>query len=335
MLSQGFEVSSLPMVLVIFAALMWIMAPIIFCPQPTMSTLSQDLAELWSFAIATPDGSIRTNKFERNKTTEASLRIALNDPRSTLYEFWLADALLHKKAGSIRRLLSMLFELLKLVMTLSVIYGSMLDHFWDFTMLIIANFFLWDLWRALNRPTAITLIVMLAWYLMPFMIFPTVPRVNIVTVLIVYIQFLAFLKHLILAASWMRHRPDLDWPSMPEKDDNERKLKQAAFEKVLAYDMVVEYLYVNFLTHLLHMTAALVIVVIFLCTQSVCVAMDMIWGIHSYLMLNNNLLSTGFCAHRKGYEPGGGKKHPPSKRYQYLSSQIEEDEVLEKHTLIG
>jgi len=217
----------------------------------------------------------------------------------------------------------LLFELLKLVLTLSVIYGSMLDHFWDFTMIIIANFFLWDLWRALNRPTAITLIVMLLWYTMPVFIFPDVPRVNIVTVLVVYIQLLSVLKHIILSLCWFWLSPNLDWTGLPEKDENDRKIKQMAFEKVLSYDMVVEYLYVNFLTHLLHMTAAIVIVVLFFCTQSVCVVLDMIWGIHSYLMLNNNLLSTGFCAHRKGYEPGGGKKVPESARYKYLSGKTE------------
>lgn len=321
LLSLDFEVSALPMMMVMFAAMMWINSPIIFCPQPTLTTLIQDLGELWGFAISTPGGSIRTAKVEKNKTTEQSLRVALNDHRSSLYEFWLKDSLAHKSAGWQRRLSIVFYEIFKFILFFSVIYSSMIDSMWDFMLLVLVNFALWDAWRVLSRPTAITLLVMLMWILSPVLFFPDVALVSFLTLLIMTIQLLSCLKQIILFFSFCRFNPDMDWPSMPEATPEERAIKRQRASNVQAYDMVVEYLYVNFMTHLMHLFSAMVLLMMWFLVQSCCVLLDMVWGLHSWGMLNHHLRSDGCCHRRRGFEPGEGHRSAPSARYLKISGR--------------
>ena len=144
-------------------------APVIFCPQPTLATLSRDIGELWNFVIATPDWSVRTAKIEMNKTTEQSLRAAYGDMRSTLYEFWLKGISVHKRAGCLRRIMIIFYDIAKMLLFLSVIYASMIDYFWDFVAFFLLNCALWDTWRLLRRPTSALLVVLFVWILSPFM----------------------------------------------------------------------------------------------------------------------------------------------------------------------
>jgi hypothetical protein len=320
LLAQEFSVSSLPMIMVAFSATMWVVSPIIFCPQPTLVSLTRDLSELWAFIIATPDYSIRTAKFDKNKTTEQSLRADFKDQRATLFEFWLKHSLEHKKAGDARRVLIIFYESFKFVLVLSVVYSSMVDNLWDFILLVLVNFAFWDTWRLLSRPTFGLLIVILMWVLSPFLFFD-MPMINFWTFLILCIQFFSVVKELIFFACWKYFKPSLDWPSMPEATADQRAQKKLQADNARSYDMVVEYFYVNFLTHLAHLMSALVLLVLWFSFQFVCVFLDLLWGLHSWFMLNVHLRSTGCCARRKGFEPGEGRRSPSSARYLRLAGR--------------
>jgi len=324
LLAQQFESSSLPMLMICFTATMWINAPVLFCPQPTMETLTRDMGELWNFVIATPDWSIRTAKVDKNKTTEQGLRSEFRDMRATLFEFWLKTELEHKKAGIGRRILIIVYEVVKFMILLSVIYSSMIDNFWDFIVLVCLNWALWDTWRVLSRPTFWFLLVIILWMLSPFLWFD-MPWVNFFTFLILTIQFFSVLKQFILFICWLYFDPRLDWPSEKESTDAERTEKQKLAANAQSYDMVVEYLFVNLGTHLTHLFAGGILVMMWFAVQLVCVSLDMLWGIHSWYMLNVNLRSTGCCARRRGFEPSNGVKSEPSAKYLQLSGRTDDD----------
>jgi len=321
LLASEFGVSSLPMALIIFAAMMWINAPVMFCPQPTLVTLGRDTSELWNFIIATPAFSVRTAKLDKNKTTEQSLRSTLGDTRSTLYEFWLKDTLEHKKAGCLRRLLIIFYEFGKMGFFLSVMHSSMIDNFWDFAVLLLLNFALWDTWRLLRRPTFWLLMVLMVWILSPFLYFD-MPWINFFALVVLSIQFLSCNKQVILFLYWIYYSPDMDWPSMPEATKQERDQKKQKADASKNYDQVVEYLYVNFLSHFIHLMSGMILLGMWFCVQTVAVLADMLWGLHSWFLLNANLRSTGCCARRKGFEPVyEGKMARPSERYLKLSGK--------------
>merc|ERR1712137_465890 len=240
--------------------------------------------------------------------------------RATLFEFWLKESLEHKKAGCARRMLIIGYEGVKMMFFLSVVYSSMIDNFWDFVVIVFLNFALWDTWRLLNRPTFWLLMVIFMWLLSPFLIFD-MPWINFFSFIILLIQFFSCLKQVILFLCWLWYKPRLDWPSEPERDEQERQTKKGLADDARAYDMVVEYLYVNFLTHLTHLFAGLVILLMWLSVQLVCVMLDILWGLHSWGMLNHNLRSQGCCARRKGFEPGEGRRSPPSARYLKLAGR--------------
>jgi len=319
LLSFEFEVSSLPMFIILFTALMWINAPVFFCPQPTLVSLARDMSELWAFVIAVPDSSIRQSKVEKNKTTENMLRASFGDMRATLFEFWLKENLEHKKQGSGRRLTVIFYEFAKLWLFLSVIYSSMIDNFWDFIALFLFNWVLWDTWRLLSRPTFWLLLVIMIWILSPFLYFD-MPWINFFCFVILLIQTLSCVKQIILFFAWFYYNVDTDWPSMPEGTTEQRVRKAKVQANDREYDMVVEYLFVNFLTHLVHLLCGILLTMMWFCVQLVCVLADMLWGFHSWFILNGNLRSAGCCARRVGFEPNAGHRSPHSKRYLELSS---------------
>merc|ERR1711957_447045 len=118
---------------------------------------------------------------------------------------------------------------------------------------------------------------------------------------------------------WLK--PNMEWPSMNEKNTEDLKIKRQAERNVQVYDVVVEYMYVNFMTHLLHLFSALVILIMWFSVQSLCVMLDMIWGLHSWGMLNHHLRSDGCCHRRHGFEPGHGHRSAPSPRYLRLAGR--------------
>jgi len=89
---------------------------------------------------------------------------------------------------------------------------------------------------------------------------------------------------------------------MPDRTEHERNEKRAAQLRVIRYDAVVEYLFVDFQSHLQHLYCSAFILVCNLAVQSVLVLLEMCGGIHSYFLLNANL-GGAFGTKRRGYEP--------------------------------
>lgn len=250
---------------------------------------------------------MRQAKFGTNQTTEMSLHVDLKDTRASLYEFWLKVALEHKKEPYFRRVIGVLFEMIKLCLMVMVLYSAMLDRLWDFLLLFAAHWALMEVWRLLYRPTAITLIVLVMWLGLTPMLFPETSTINLLATFMVILQTLNLGRYTLQLLIWTLLWPNLDWMALPESCDAERKIKDASSRKVFRYDMFVEYLYVNILDHLVHLLYAIVVLLIFFMVQLVNSLLDIIWGLHSWGMLNANLQGDGMCARRTGFKPGSGK----------------------------
>jgi hypothetical protein len=321
LLTESHESASLPMIMAVHVTgLLWINAPILFCPQPTLSTLSTDLMGFWAYIISTPAGSIRMMVLNEEQGVEEALRVELKDPRATLYEFWLKHQLGHKKAHTFRRFLNFLTEAAILVFLLQIVFSSMLDNVWNYACLFCVHFLLFEVWRLTYRPTFIILIVMLMWFVVPAMFFPGTGWVNDLGILIILISLLNTFKSIILLVADCILRPDYQWKKLPKKTEAERRARTKARDRVTTYDMLVEYLYVNFGTHLLHLYAAIMILCFFLAFQSILVMLEGIYGLHSWIVLNDNLKATGFCQRRVGYEPPETNK-PPSSRFKLIMGE--------------
>jgi len=323
MLTENFEQSSLrpPMVILLLSATLWVIAPIIFCPQPTWMTIVEDMSEFWSFCIATPEWSIRTLKRKYNRTTESMLRVELEDPRSSLYELWLKDALAHKREHTWRRFLALFSEIGKLLLFLSVVYSSMVDNLHQIALLFAFHFVMMELWRLLYRPTAITLIVMLMWLTAPWFICADSSTINVITTIAVCYQMLNCGKEFGLLLGWFYYMPDSTWTKLPETTPEERARKEKVQRQTNNYDVLVEYFFVNFMEHLMLLFMALGVLILQFITQVCMVLLDMCWGIHSWMLLNGRLASKGFCAERTGYRPGeeaGITHREPSNRLRAL-----------------
>merc|ERR1711865_1085734 len=122
------------------------------------------------------------------------------------------------------------------------------------------------------------------------------PWINFFTSMVLMIQLLSCFKQFVLFFAWICYSPDMDWPSMPEASEAQRLSKHRAATAARNYDMVVEYLYVNCLTHLVHLLAGLLILMMWFSVQLVCIMADMLYGLHSWFILNANLRSSGLCA---------------------------------------
>ncbi|CAE7037246.1 CALS12 [Symbiodinium sp. CCMP2592] len=298
--AQGF--STLPMMVLLASAVMWLIAPILFCPQPTLASLGHDLSEFWQFAIAAPDWSVRTlSRQLGSKDTEEHLRTGLRDPRSTLYEFWLLKALEHKKFSCFQRVGFLLLEILCVVFLLSVVYSSLLDDIWLVILLYSIHYLLMEIWRLLYRPTVLTLLTTVMWLLVPVII--QMPLLNSFFLLLILVVTLQAVRSLVLLLVWGVLRPNLDWKKMPENSESERAAKQATARRVLQYDIAVEYLYVNLMGHQLHLYAAFAILLMNFAVQFVLVLLELLYGLHSWALLNPRLRSRRCCQTRRGYEP--------------------------------
>jgi len=298
--AQGF--STLPMMVLLASAVMWLIAPILFCPQPTLASLGHDLSEFWQFAIAAPDWSVRTLSQQLgSKDTEEHLRTGLRDPRSTLYEFWLLKALEHKKFSCFQRVGFLLLEILCVVFLLSVVYSSLLDDIWLVILLYSIHYLLMEIWRLLYRPTVLTLLTTVMWLLVPIII--QMPLLNSFFLLLILVVTLQAVRSLVLLLVWGVLRPNLDWKKMPENSESERAAKQATARRVLQYDIAVEYLYVNLMGHQLHLYAAFAILLMNFAVQFVLVLLELLYGLHSWALLNPRLRSRRCCQTRRGYEP--------------------------------
>jgi len=298
-MSYGFDL--LPMIVVLSSCALWLVAPILFCPQPTVRTIIKDLSEFWQFCIAYPDWSSREMQREKNKNTEDLLKASIKNNYSTLYEVWLQRELKKKNTPVGHRLYELVVSLMKLCIVVSVLPTAMIDLLWNMVNVFVFQLLLLEVWRLLYKPTALMLVYVvvgvagpLGYYGMPFLDFA-------ICVMVLALA-LRPLNDLLLLVAWALLRPNNSWPKMPDRTEQERNQKRAAQLRVIRYDAVVEYLFVDFQSHLQHLYCSAFILLCNLAVQSVLVLLEMCGGMHSYFLLNANL--SGACGpKRRGYEP--------------------------------
>jgi len=253
--------------------------------------------------------------------TEDSLRTNFSDPQATLYEFWLLHRLQHKRQGVSQRLLALLGKMVTLMLLLMMPYNSMLDHNWTFLLLFLMHTLLMGLWRLLNRPVILTLTSMLMWFVLPFLLLPEIPKVNLLFIFGVLLQTMRILESIILLCAWVFLNPNIKYTEMKGETFTELVEKKKAAKAVLDYDIVVEYLFVNFMHHQIHLYGAVVILALQLVTQTVMVLLDRMGGFHSWFLLNERLRSSELFARRRGYEPSinDAERNGPTPRKTNLS----------------
>eukprot|EP00929_Paragymnodinium_shiwhaense_P027605 TRINITY_DN16173_c0_g2_i8.p1 TRINITY_DN16173_c0_g2~~TRINITY_DN16173_c0_g2_i8.p1 ORF type:complete len:2302 (+),score=424.77 TRINITY_DN16173_c0_g2_i8:85-6990(+) len=296
LLASNYGNSSLPMFVVLITVAMWLIAPILFCPQPTVDTMGQDLSEFWQFCIATPELSLRQkwlrNETEQKRSAEDTLRTTFKDSRSTLYDMWLHTELKRKRESIAYRIWQLFCKLVYLAMTVCMLQSAMLENLWTVFVLYLVHFCLMELWRVTNRSTGITLITLIMWVAVPLCsVEETGSIINYAVTLYVVFQLLEIAKSFITLIYWLflqcRGGINLEWKNMPEKTTWEKTEKVNAARRVRLYDILTEYMYVSFLGYQRHLYASIFILLLNLATQAVLVLLDMTYGLHSYALLNS------------------------------------------------
>lgn len=298
LVSQAMGFSTLPMMVLLGSATMWLVAPLLFCPQPTLRSLGRDVREFWEFVIATRPMFASTHEM---KAMEDLLRTGLRDPRSSLYEFWLLRALDHKKFSCFQRVCFLMCEVLSLLFVLAVVPSSLFDYYFIVVLLYGLHYLLMEVWRLLGRPTVITLLTTLMWLVAP--VITRVPMLDMLTLLLSTLLALKVIRSVVLLVCWLSLSPNLYWKQMAERTETDRSAKKAAAMKMRAYDKVVEYLYVNLMGHQLHLYAAGAILIVSFVVQFVLVVLDSFYGLHSWALLNPRLRSRSCCQRRRGFQP--------------------------------
>jgi len=300
------DTAALPMFMILATLLVWLVAPILFCPQPRLQSVQDNLKEFFSFIIAKPEETIR----ERDPGVQADLRATLEDTQATLYEKWLFEALSHKDGSKTIQFVVMLWHILVFLFLVSITHSLVYGLLWNFFLLFIGHSVLMFLWRSYSRPEALLFLALALMLGVPTIIFPLVlDDMNLGNGLfsfLLLVQGLEMLKHIVLLVArcyfgWYGFK----WADMPANTDDERRRREEAARKEKNYDILVEYLYVNFLSYEIHLCRAFIILLLNLGVQSVLVFADVVFGLHSACVLNSNLGCT--CGGRtQPYEPESG-----------------------------
>mmetsp|Transcript_61949 Transcript_61949/g.191995 ORF Transcript_61949/g.191995 Transcript_61949/m.191995 type:complete len:1242 (+) Transcript_61949:535-4260(+) len=300
LLAQRLHLDSLPMFMVMISVLMWLVAPVLFCPQPTVKTLSKDLSTFWQFCIANPQWSVRKMP-PADKTTEEMLHTELSDKHSTLYELWLLEELKSKQTSILLRVLFILSNCVKVSAMLAVVHASMLDEMFHFVVVFSSQMLLFELWRFLWRPTALMMIIMVAGLAVPLW-WIRMPLIDFMVVLAAFNFGIRALMDFLLLLATLYLRPNVDWKDLPTATEEARLERKKQQMLTRRYDILVEYFFVNTQQHLQHMYYAVFILLLNLAAQLPLVVLDAAGGLHSGLLLNFNL-SGAFGCKRPGFEP--------------------------------
>jgi len=299
-MNYGFDL--LPMIVMLLSCGLWLVAPILFCPQPTMVSINKDLSEFWQFCTSTRDFSTWVRQREQNKNTEDMLKASINDARSTLFEVWLRKELKKKDTPWWQRFVQVVFSCMRLCLVGAILPTTMTDQFFDAVVnTSLIQMCLCEAWRSLNRPVIMMLAHAAFGIVGPIWVFG-MSWLEFAICVVVLSLALNFLNDLILCAYWAFNRPNNAWPDLPDGTADQRSAKRDAKNRVIQYDAFVEYLFVNFQSHLQHLCCALFILLVNLAAQLVLVVLEMCGGIHSFVLLNANL-SGAYRHRRRGYEP--------------------------------
>eukprot|EP00930_Biecheleria_cincta_P038802 TRINITY_DN26670_c0_g1_i1.p1 TRINITY_DN26670_c0_g1~~TRINITY_DN26670_c0_g1_i1.p1 ORF type:complete len:2544 (-),score=362.33 TRINITY_DN26670_c0_g1_i1:96-7727(-) len=308
-LAEGFSVAALPMLVLMGTACVWIIGPMLFCPQPTLWSIRDDLSEYWCFVIGANQSSFDRDRGSAKKVhLEEKLAAKVDDPQSNLYDVWLLDKLKHKRVPIKSRIVEFLAGAAFCCCLMSVVYASMVHQMFTVFFLVSVNYFLLAVWRILGRPTILMLLSTVFWIC-------AIPWVldsqsiggqygTLIVAAILTFQALRVLERGLLIAAWYLLRLNkrtLDCATLPESTQQEWDTKQSLIRRVEKYDAVVEYLYLSFMNYQWHLYVSVLIMAANSVAQVAMVALEMLGGIHSWWLLGFRLGRCGL--RRREYEP--------------------------------
>jgi len=307
------DTAALPMFTILATLVVWLTGPILFCPQPRIASLSADLREFFSFLIDKPEVSVRNMEFR--DVLAKVLHTTFEDPQATLYEYWLADALRHKTGTKTLQFARWVWHALVFLFLVSITHSLAYGLLWYFFMLFIFHSVIMFLWRIFDRPEALLFLALFSMIGVPSLVFPLIiddmSVANGLFAVLLLVRGLEFLKHGLLFITRCLYESGFTWTSMPSSTDEQRSKRRSAAIKDRKYDILVEYLYVNFLSYEIHLCKAFIILLLNFVAQSLMVLADMVCGLHSALVLNRNL-GCQIGGNRQPYAPTKGASPPPT-----------------------
>lgn len=317
-LAEGFSVAALPMLVLMGTACIWLIGPMLFCPQPTLWSIRDDLSEFWCFVIGANQSTFERHRGSSKKVhLEEKLAAKVDDPQSNLYDVWLLEALKHKRVPIKSRLVEFLAGAAFLCALMIVVYASMVHQIFTVFFLVSVNYFLLAVWRILGRPTILMLLSTVFWICaIPWVLESRSIGGQYGTLMVAAIltfQGLRVLERFLLIAAWYAfglNAQALDCAAMPESTHEEFERKQKAIRRVEKYDAVVEYLYLSFMSYQWHLYVAVMVLAANLAAQGAMVVLETLGGLHSWWLLGFQI---GGCRlRRREYEPPGAAEEAAS-----------------------
>eukprot|EP00434_Breviolum_minutum_P020699 symbB.v1.2.018253.t1/scaffold1449.1/size118046/4 len=324
LLAETFNVAALPMMVLLGTACVWLVGPILFCPQPTFWSIRDDLSEYWCFVIGTSNAERGVDLKEVN--LEERLAARKEHAMANLYDVWLFDKLKHKRAPMVARLMELIVSFVLLVLMLAVVFGTMVDQIRSVVLLVLVNYFILALWRVFGRPTILMMLSAVLWLCaVPLVLNSQSLGGQYGTLLVAFIltfQAMCVVEKILLLCAWVLLRPDVDCASMPETSIEEVRVKRQAAGRVQTYDAIVEYFYLNFMSYQWHLYVSIMLLVANLAVQLCVVLLEMLGGLQSWWLLGSKLRGGGCCrVRRQEYKPPGNDHDPPTERRIQLSGR--------------
>jgi hypothetical protein len=294
---------ALPMFVLVGTAVIWIIAPILFCPQPTWRSVAVDVADFWNFCIAFPERNTSTG-YRREALLEDQLAADISDPRANLYDVWLKDELLRKQTPFFSRASGTLFRFARLAAIMFITYARMLDLLWSLFSMWLINLAVLILWKLCGKPVILLLfsfLFVIGFIFVNAFIISDFDGGHVVAVALVF-ETLDVFGQIILLLSSIILRPDHKCTSLPADHQEQRQRKSRLTRRTVLYDRLTEYIF--FCTgYQYYVYAALVVLFVDLATQLTLVALEFFGGLHSWWLLNKNLSGSCFSTTLPAYKP--------------------------------
>eukprot|EP00928_Gymnodinium_smaydae_P011914 TRINITY_DN14356_c0_g1_i3.p1 TRINITY_DN14356_c0_g1~~TRINITY_DN14356_c0_g1_i3.p1 ORF type:complete len:2685 (-),score=593.20 TRINITY_DN14356_c0_g1_i3:98-8152(-) len=340
-LAEDFAQAALPMAVLTATALCWIVGPIVFCPQPTWSSIRDDLSEFWNFCIGTGAQEDRPFASGGVANLEEHLAVDADNARANLYDVWLKGRLAHKRDPPFARILELTARIVRLALVMSVVYALMVNQMRIAFLLFTINYFLLVLWRLMRRSSIILMLTFCFW-LVVFLALPGSQAVgdtgSLLVAFLLLFDTIGCIECIILLTAWFVLRPDISCTSLPEECEEEKRRKTSAIRRMQVYDSLVEYMYLHSMTYQWHLYVAIGILLVDLLMQSALVLLEMCGGLHSGWLLNGRLRTR--CCTAAGDEPffpsgGAGRGSPAPERARAASRLQDLAQAARGNTLMA
>jgi len=315
-LTQEMDTVALPMFVILGTAICWLTAPMIFCPQPTFKSLASDMSTYWKFLVAKPKLPVR--RMPNRICLEEQLHNKLTDQQSNLYEFWLANNLHHKRRSRWQQFALLVWDFVGFAFLLGVMTVSSYSMAWKMFVAFIAHTLLMLVWRAANRPQVLVMFAAGAMFAGPWYLANEEEKFcDYLLAAMILLQGLAVFKHVILLTFRVVVHVDpkcykKTYDAVGDRTENGKRSwwcsrtsdKTSDKKNNRNYDILVEFLYIDFLEYELHLFKGHVVLAFNFVSQLSLVLLDSL-GLHSFFLLNSKLgCALGIFCNRKPYEPG-------------------------------